>query len=400
MPEPLNEVDLRDAPLGLERNTSLQTLNTLAVNANAAFYIKVESREQIEAAVNWALAQGLPILVLGGGSNLVLADDFPGLVLHLVSRGIHRLSDSSSADDVTGADSETEQVLLRIAAGENWNALVQHCLAQGWYGIENLISIPGSVGAAPIQNIGAYGVELSRVLVAVEGYEFGGPAAGSQGSAANGRWVRLDAAACELAYRDSVFKGRLRDRFVITDVELLLSSSSHAEPDCSYTGLADAVAARFSELREESEAEEASKRVKPSPEQLAETVAALRAAKLPDPNDIPNAGSFFKNPIVGKAQFEALLQEYPDMPHWAIPRTEAGSYKLAAAWLIDQCGWKGREAHGLVVHPRQALVLTNPNGLGGQAVLAMAKTLQEAVYQRFAVQLEIEPRVYPAPEHA
>lgn len=333
----------------LLEDVPLQGLNTLGIPARAAYFAEITSVDELQRVLANPILASLPRLVLGGGSNIVLQGDFPGVVLHIAMQGIQVVA------------SEPDPV-LRVAAGENWDQLVRHCLAQGWYGIENLISIPGSVGAAPIQNIGAYGVELADVLVAVTGWDV-----------QRGALRRLDAAQCQLSYRSSIFKQTLQDRFIITDIELKLNTQGR--PNLSYAALAEQL---------------------PNPEgvtpkQVAETVAALRARRLPDYLTQPNAGSFFKNPIVSAARAAALVSRWPDMVRWPLAD---GRVKLAAAWLVDQCGWKGQRRGGVGIHPHQAIVLVNYQHCPGAEVLALAEAIQASVRDRFAVSLEIEPRLY------
>lgn len=333
----------------LLEDVSLQEFNTLGIPARAAYFAEVVSAADIERILaNPALAT-LPRLVLGGGSNIVLRGDFPGVVLHIALRGIE-------------VEENGTQRLLKVAAGENWDALVRHCLAQGWYGIENLISIPGSAGAAPIQNIGAYGVELADVLVAVSGWDLNAQ-----------QWRRLRAEQCQLGYRTSVFKAAMQDRFIITEIELRLSTE--ARPNVSYAAL--------NEVLSDSESV--------TPESVAEAVAAVRAARLPDYRTEPNAGSFFKNPIVSAGRASVLKQQFPQLVTW--PMAD-GRVKLAAAWLVEQCGWKGRRQGEVGIHPRQAIVLVNYGRAKGAEVLALAEAIQHSVAETFGVSLEIEPRLY------
>lgn len=335
-----------------EHRVSLTSFNTLAVPAVARYFVAVTSVEELREAIRFSGAENLPRLIVGGGSNIVLSGDFPGLVIHLQLAGIELLEEGD------------EHVTIRVAAGENWDALVQYSLAQNWYGLENLSAIPGSVGAAPIQNIGAYGVELSDVLTAVSGLEVDTLVERT-----------LSKAECALSYRDSVFKGPLKDRFIITSVELRLSKVPR--PNLSYPALAEALGSAVA-----------------SPLAVAEAVRRVRASKLPSPSTLPNVGSFFKNPIVSKACYKELRERHPDLPAWDV----AEGVKLAAGWLVEQAGWKGYRGQGdldgLGVHSEQALVVINPGGKPGAAVLSLANKIQESVRERFGVVLALEPRVY------
>jgi UDP-N-acetylmuramate dehydrogenase len=254
-------------------------------------------------------------------------------------------------------------VTLRVAAGEHWHSLVCWCLEQGYHGLENLALIPGTVGAAPIQNIGAYGVELAPFVEAVHAVRIG-----------DGATLTLSRAECDFAYRDSIFKGALRDATVITAVDFRLPRAP--APVTDYPSLREALAGQAAP---------------PGPREVFDAVVALRRARLPDPETTPNAGSFFKNPVVDAATAEALAREYPGMPQFDAP----GGRKLAAGWLIEQCGWRGAEGDGVAVHPGHALVLVSRGG-DGRALLALARRIQASVAETFGCHLEIEPRVYGA----
>ncbi len=340
MPEFLSEVNL-------------QNYNTLAVPARARYFVSLTESAQLPEALAFARERDLPLLVLGGGSNIVLRDDFPGLVLHLNWRGRELVH------------SDDEFYWLKVAAGENWHQLVLYCLEQSYWGLENLALIPGSVGAAPIQNIGAYGVELKDVFAELEAWEI-----------QSGKSVVFDPQACEFDYRDSVFKNSLRDRYIITSVTFRLRRQPQVV--MSYPALKAALPDRPLEDI--------------GPRELAEAVCRLRQEKLPDPAQTPNAGSFFKNPIIETRQFQRLQQDYPDLVSYPVDDQRV---KLAAAWLIDQAGWKGVTQGPVAVHSLQALVLTNPGRAMGSDVLALAEKIQQSVNEKFGVQLEPEPRIYP-----
>jgi len=334
----------------IEANHNLQSLNTLAAPARAEYFCAARTESDLLEALEWARQGQMALQVLGGGSNLVLAPLLSGLTLQVTMQGKILLEDTA------------ESVLLKVSAGENWHQLVIWCLAQGYYGLENLALIPGTVGAAPVQNIGAYGIEISRVVEAVEtlGRSDGAP-------------LLLSSRDCEFSYRDSIFKQRLRNRQVITSVILRLSR--RAQPEASYPALRDALTGDI------------------TPQSVFDAVCRIRSGKLPDPTRIPNCGSFFKNPIVPQSLHDVLRKRYPDMPSFGVDlagRVEPVR-KLAAAWLIDQAGWKGREYNGMRVHDQQALVLTNPNRLTGHVVLEMAREIQHSVLDRFGVTLELEP---------
>jgi UDP-N-acetylmuramate dehydrogenase len=327
----------------------LQALNTFGIAATARAYLRVSSSADLQAVrANTALST-LPRLVLGGGSNLVLSGDFDGLVLHLANQGKSIVSE----DDT--------HIIVSAQAGENWHEFVQWTLVQNLPGLENLSLIPGSVGAAPIQNIGAYGSELKDFFHSLTYFDF-----------STGEISVIDREACRFAYRDSIFKQELRDRVVILDVSFALPKQW--QPNLSYTELAHELTA--------------SGVVTPIARDISEAVIAIRRRKLPDPSVIGNAGSFFKNPVVSNANHTTLLEKYPQLVSYVQPD---GSFKLSAGWMIDQCGWKGKSLGAAGVHEKQALVLINRGGASGADVLKLAQAIQDDVQQHFGVKLEIEP---------
>ena len=335
--------------LPLQFDVSLRARNTFGVEARANAYLPVSSVAMLRTVRDDAGLAAMPRFVLGGGSNLLLTRDLDALVLHMVNRGIA----------VIGED--PDHVFVCAQAGESWHALVQWTLAQGLGGLENLSLIPGSVGAAPIQNIGAYGGELADCFHALQAFDFD-----------SGQVLTLTREACTFAYRDSIFKQALRDRVAIINITVALPKRWQA--NLRYVELADALAPISN----------------PSAIDISEAVMAIRRRKLPDPAVIGNAGSFFKNPLVSAAQRDALLLAYPQLVSY---EQANGSVKLAAGWLIDQCGWKGRSLGAAGVHDRQALVLVNRGGATGEEMVQLAERIQTDVALRFGVNLEIEPVV-------
>jgi UDP-N-acetylmuramate dehydrogenase len=341
-------------PIPIQRDFPLRNLNTFGVDAAAQAYLPIVDVDLLRAVRNDAMLAALPRLVLGGGSNLLLTRDFPGLVLHMRNTGIAIVE---SAD----GDADDSVTYVRAAAGESWHRLVLWTLQQGLGGLENLSLIPGSVGASPIQNIGAYGVEIKDVLHSLTIYDF-----------IDDKISTLRNADCAFAYRDSIFKHALRHRAVVLDVTFALPKQWR--PRIEYAELAKTLAARGSGA--------------PTPTQISDAVIAIRSAKLPDPAVVGNAGSFFKNPIVTAQQRNDLLQRFPELVSYA---QADGSYKLAAGWLIDRCGWKGRTMGAAGVYPQQALVLVNNGGASGKDIVALARTIQADVQTGFGVLLEPEP---------
>ena len=327
----------------------LQRLNTFGIAARARAYLPVTAVAQLAAVMADPVLVALPRLVLGGGSNIVLTGDVDALVLHMAIEG----------KDILGNDGS--HTLVRCGGGENWHRFVLWTLAQGLGGLENMSLIPGTVGASPIQNIGAYGTELKDVFHALTVFDL-----------ASGALRTMDAAACRFGYRDSIFKSGEGAGLVIVDVTFALPNAW--QPNLRYGELAQAVADAGLEA--------------PTAQQVSDIVVAIRQRKLPDPAVIGNAGSFFKNPVVTRAQCDAVLAQFPALVHHAQPD---GTEKLAAGWLIDQCGWKGRNMGAAGVYPKQALVLVNNGGATGADVVALARAIQADVAARYGVTLETEP---------
>lgn len=332
-------------------NYPLDTLNTFGIRANARFYAEVETEEECRTLLQSGEARQYPLVVLGGGSNVVFTGDLDALVVHPGMRGIRLL------------EQQENEVIIEAMAGENWHEFVRHCLQSGWYGLENLSLIPGTVGAAPIQNIGAYGVELTDVFHSLTAM-----------SLEAGEICEFSHQDCRFAYRDSIFKQEARDRYLITRVRFRLS-------------LKPALRMNYGDIRQELTA---SGIAEPTPLQLSDAIIAIRRRKLPDPAVLGNAGSFFKNPVITVEQFEQLKKSFPALV--AYPHGEG--VKLAAGWLIDQTGWKGRSLGPVGAYEKQALVLVNLGGARGADVLATARAIQADVSARFGVDLEMEPRVY------
>jgi UDP-N-acetylmuramate dehydrogenase len=323
--------------------------NTFGIGAICHAYIPIHSIEVLQSVNSTAALKRFPHLVLGGGSNILLVKDFPGLVLHMRNTGIEVVRQDADAS------------FIRAAAGENWHAFVQWTLAQGFGGLENLSLIPGSVGAAPIQNIGAYGVEVKDYLHELTAFDF-----------ETGKTFVLSKAECKFGYRDSVFKHALKDRAVILDVTFRLPKQW--QPNLGYADVAQELAMQGITA--------------PTAKEISAAVIAIRTRKLPDPAVIGNAGSFFKNPIVQAAERDALFRQYPKLVSYG---QADGTHKLAAGWLIDQCGWKGRSIGRAGVYEKQALVLVNHGGATGSEIVQLAEAIQADVKARFGVHLEPEP---------
>ncbi|MET4693881.1 UDP-N-acetylmuramate dehydrogenase [Endozoicomonas lisbonensis] len=338
--------------MNIVENYSLKGRNTFGFQVAARYFVEVTSVEQLQKALAFARENKLNIVPLGGGSNLVLTGDIEALVIAVSLRERSVLERSDDA------------VIIRAGAGENWHELVRWTLAEQAYGLENLSLIPGHVGAAPIQNIGAYGVELKDFFESLEAVDIH-----------SGELRRFSLEECQFGYRDSVFKHALRDRFIITSVNFRLLPG--LQPKLGYGQLQQEIAQRCG-------------RRSPTGMEISEAVADVRMQKLPDPNVLGNAGSFFKNPVVNADVVERLRAEFPDLV--AFPFDE--QWKLAAGWLIDKAGLRGYREGRVGTYQHQALVLVNHGDAEPGELLHLADVIQQKVKAMFGVALEMEPRVY------
>lgn len=349
-------------------NYSLQAHNTMALPCRASGFITLRDDHDLDVLLEALHGQwrAQPLLILGGGSNVLLLEDFPGLVVHPGQRDIQLLADHDN------------EVLLRVGAGRNWHDLVEWSVARGYHGLQNMALIPGLCGAAPIQNIGAYGVEFSHCCVQVELCDL-----------ASGNHFTLPRDDCEFHYRHSIFKTPRARNWLVTAITLRLQH--HAEPKLDYPGLREAL--QQQDLGDRSTTDSTSAH---SPAAIAAAVCRLRRSKLPDPAQLGNCGSFFKNPVVDAQQLHSLLAKAPQMPHWPVADSGApGHSKLSAGWLIEQCGWKGHRRGAAGVHSRHALVLVNHGGASGSDIWQLARDIRDSVAERFGLVLEPEPVIIP-----
>ena len=325
----------------------VELANSLALAARARYFVEAKNTEDLRAARSCAAQEGLPILVLGGGTNVVLPEAYPGVVVKVADASCSVLSQSDS------------DVVISCGAGMDWQSLVMWCCERGYHGLENLAFIPGSVGAAPVQNIGAYGVELSAFVVGVRCYDF-----------ASDSERRLSASECEFAYRDSIFKRR--KELGILALELRLSRSF--APKLGYAGLRDSY---------------------PSARALIEHIGAVRRSKLPDVNEHPNVGSFFCNPIVDAASYQRLREHYPELSGFV---QRDAQVKLSAAQLLQLAGYRGRSnpEQSLAMSAQHALVLTNLGAATQQQLLHFIANIQRDIKARFGLRLLIEPEIVPS----
>lgn len=331
-------------------HTSLLPYNTFGVAVNAQHFVAVENLSDLQEVFADAELRALPLFVLGGGSNILLTKDVEGLVLKMAAKGIT-------------VKEEGDVVYVRAEGGEFWNDVVQYCVRAGYAGIENMSLIPGSIGAAPIQNIGAYGVELKDVFHELEAFEI-----------ATGKVKRFSKEECAFGYRESVFKTSLKGQYIITSVTLKLSKVPKID-------------IRYGAIEEELKRRGITN---PSIRDVAEVVSAIRVSKLPDPATIGNSGSFFKNPVIPQHLLPALLEQFPDIVHF--PAGE-GFVKLAAGWLIEQCGWKGKTVGRTGTWKNQALVLVNHGGATGREIYDLSTAIIASVQEKFGVELEREVNI-------
>ena len=331
-------------------NASLEGRNTFRVAARADLLVDVRKRDALTELFGFAALKSQPVLVLGEGSNILFTRDWPGVVLSMATRGIAVLH------------AHAESARIRVEAGENWNDFVHWSIGQGFAGLENLVAIPGTVGAAPMQNIGAYGVEVREFVAHVEAWD-------REAS----RFVELSNADCAFAYRDSVFK-RTPDRYLITAVVFDLPRKR--EPRLDYAGVGEEL--------------EALGVAEPRPTSIAEAITRIRMRKLPNPHVIGNAGSFFKNPLVSATTADAVKGEHPSAPVW---QAGEGLMKLSAAWLVESCGFKGLREGDAGVSGEHALVLVNHGRATGAELGALAARIRVAVRERFGIELVAEPRI-------
>jgi len=336
--------------LQIQENVSLKNFNTFGIDVSARYFVEIAHEDELVELFADPQWQHTERLVLGGGSNLLLVDDFNGLVIRMNIRGIeHRISH--------------KDVFVEAGGGEVWNDLVNFCVARQYAGIENLSLIPGSVGASPIQNIGAYGVELKDTFVSCKAFEI-----------STGTFKTFTKADCKFGYRESVFKNELKGSYIIVSVKFHLSLIPNI--NTQYGAIGQELASRGI--------------TSPTIKDVSQVVSHIRVSKLPDPSTIGNAGSFFKNPLISVDEFKAIQSKFPDVVNY--PGGD-GQVKLAAGWLIEQCGWKGKTVGNTGTWKNQALVLVNHGGATGQEVYSFSSQIIDSVYTKFGVMLQREVNI-------
>lgn len=339
------------------KDYSLLAHNTFGIDAKCSRFVEYASVEEAQQLVASLTEADQPLLILGGGSNLLLTGDYQGTVLHSAIMGIEVMENSSFENQ----EDEKGSVFLKCGSGEVFDDVVAYAVEHGYHGAENLSIIPGEVGASAVQNIGAYGVEAKDIIYKVEAVEI-----------ATGKVVNFDNADCQYSYRQSKFKHEWRDKYLVTHVIYRLSKTF--TPDLDYGNIRASLAAKHID--------------EPTAQQLRDVIIEIRNAKLPDPKVEGNAGSFFMNPIVEKAKYDELAAQYPGMPHYTI---DAEHEKIPAGWMIDQCGWKGKSLGRAGVHDKQALVLVNRGGATGEEIVKLCETIRKDVFEKFGI--EIHPEV-------
>jgi len=336
----------------IKENISLKPYNTFGVDVKATAFTQVDTLADLHQLILEGYLKEGKFLILGGGSNILFTKDFEGLVI------------LNKIDGIEVKEVDAEQVLVTAGAGVVWDDLVRFCLDKGYGGIENLIMIPGSTGAGPLQNIGAYGVELKDTFYSLDAVELEG---GTLRSFSN-----LD---CEFGYRDSIFKKQLKGKLMIVSVSLLLHKDH--KPDYSYGAIQD-------ELIRMGANDD------PGIEEVGTAIENIRGNKLPDPEKTGNAGSFFKNPVITEEIFEKIRNRYPEVPSY---KGAPGLVKIPAGWMIEQCGWKGKEHGGAAVHDKQALVIVNKGNASGKEILRLARLIKASVFDEFGVDIEFEVNI-------
>ena len=344
----------RIPPMKIEQNKSLKALNTFGIEAAAQYFTEIRSAEEFDELRAEKRFGGARKFILGGGSNILLTGDLDGWVVKNAIPGVTVVSETDS------------EVIVKAGAGEVWQDFVEGCIEKNYAGLENLSLIPGLTGAAPIQNIGAYGVEAQDTFQELEAIEIN--------SGARVKFGRTD---CAFGYRDSIFKRSLKDQFLISSVSFRLTKLSSPQAAYQYR-------TEYGDVRATLEAMNVRDL---SLKAVGDAICRIRRAKLPDPKEIGNAGSFFKNPGILKDQWKALARKYPKMPYY--PQAD-DTVKVPAGWLIEQCGWKGKTVGRTGCHKDQALVIVNYGGATGQEILALSRAIQKSVKDQFGIDLARE----------
>ncbi|MBK7029992.1 MAG: UDP-N-acetylmuramate dehydrogenase [Bacteroidales bacterium] len=335
----------------IKENVSLKAFNTFGIEANAKYFTSISTVQDVEEISHSIVEPGSKFLFLGGGSNILLTGDFDGYIIHVENAGIEKVSENE------------DFVRVKAAAGVNWHEFVMWCVDQGWGGLENLSLIPGNVGSSPIQNIGAYGVEMKDCFESLEAYDL-----------ETRQWVIMSKEDCRFGYRDSVFKQELKGKILIWSVSFKLSKNPVVQME-------------YGAIQEELKSMGVTNA---GIKEVSQAVCNIRRSKLPDPLETGNAGSFFKNPTLPAEKADFLKASYPGLVAYYLPEMKV---KLAAGWLIEQCRWKGFRRGDAGVHQKQALVLVNYGTASGSEILELAEEIQQSVLEKFDVLLDMEVNI-------
>ncbi|AFK03433.1 UDP-N-acetylenolpyruvoylglucosamine reductase [Emticicia oligotrophica DSM 17448] len=332
----------------VQKDVQLKPFNTFGIEATAKYFVEVENLSQLQAILQNPQYQSVERLILGGGSNMLLTKDFDGLVIKMSIKGLEIIKETD------------ENIWIKAGAGVVWHDLVMYCVSKNYAGIENLSLIPGTVGAAPMQNIGAYGIEIKEVFEELEALEI-----------ATGDIKKFDKPTCNFGYRESIFKHEGKGKYIILNVTFKLSKKPNFHVE--YGAIKDTLAEmNVNEL---------------SIKAISDAVIHIRQSKLPNPAEIGNAGSFFKNPEIPSTQFNILKEQFPNIPSYPVNET---TIKVPAGWLIEQAGWKGQRFGNVGVHAKQALVLVNYGGGKGYEIKELSEKIQASVKEKFGIQLSAE----------
>jgi UDP-N-acetylmuramate dehydrogenase len=336
----------------IENDVSLRPYNTFGMDVRARYFCRIQSIEEFRELLSSPQYQNTKHLMLGGGSNILFTGDYEGMIIRNEIKGIEIVNEND------------DRITIKSGAGEGWHDLVMHCVHHHWGGIENLSLIPGTVGAAPMQNIGAYGVEIKDVIESVEGID-----------TTTGQVRSFDKEECQFGYRESVFKHELKEKYFISSVTLSLTKKNHLL-NINYGAIQDTL--KQQQINDVTISA------------ISKAVISIRQQKLPDPLLIGNAGSFFKNPTIDPAHFQRLKNQHTSIPSYP---TENQYVKVPAGWLIEQCGWKGKRVNNIGVHTQQALVLVNYGSGNGNEIHQLAQAIQSSVKEKFDIQLSTEVNI-------
>ena len=335
----------------IQNNISLKKYNTFGIDVTTKEFVEINSDEEIKALINSKLLKNKKYFILGGGSNVLFTKNFDGIIVKINTKGKSIIKEDS------------EHIYLRVSAGEEWQDFVDYCIENNYAGVENLSLIPGTVGAAPVQNIGAYGVELKDVFFELQAIEI-----------ASGRIVKFTKNDCEFSYRNSIFKNRLKNKYIIISVSFKLNK--HPEIKIEYGNVKQEL--------------EKSGIINPGIKEISEAICNIRRKKLPDIEEFGSAGSFFKNPVVDEKTFIELKNKFPKMSTYKLPDSK---YKLAAAWLIEKSGMKGKTFGNAGIYKDQALVIVNHGGAGTKEIIFVMEKVQKTVYEKFQITLQAEVNI-------